>query len=92
MYGAYIILLIMKFMQKLTQEALIVILPVLMAISFQQSLPLPNNTLVIVCLIYSMMGFLALFVNKIIGRLDIEYQDRSILLFSIFASAFGVFF
>lgn len=39
-YGSYIILLVLRFMQKVTQDALIVILPVLIAITTDSNLPL----------------------------------------------------
>ncbi|CDW89208.1 major facilitator superfamily [Stylonychia lemnae] len=91
-YGSYIILLILKFMQKVTQDALIVILPVLIAISTNAQLPLGFPSLSFVCLIYSAMGIMALFINLVVSRLDLQYQDRSILLISLFAASFGIFF
>ena len=48
--------------------------------------------LVEVCIVYSMMGIVAMFVNNILWNFDVQYQDRGILLFSLFASSFGVFF
>lgn len=91
-YGSYLILLVLKFMQKVTQDALIVILPILIAISINSELPLSTSDLTPVCLIYSMMGIIALIVNHVISKLDLAYQDRSILLASLFGASFGVFF
>ena len=39
-YGSYMILLTLRFMQKVVQDALIVILPVLLAITLNTTLPL----------------------------------------------------
>lgn len=38
------------------------------------------------------MGIVALFINRLIGRFDVQFKDRNILLFSLFAASFGIFF
>eukprot|EP00347_Sterkiella_histriomuscorum_P006843 403351220 len=65
---------------------------IIVTLKFMQKLPLTFPNLSYVCFIYSAMGITALFVNMIVQRLDLQYQDRSILLVSLFAACFGLFF
>lgn len=58
-------------MQKVTQDALIVILPVLIAITLNEKLPLGFPSLSYVCIIYSAMGVIALLVNQIVSHFDL---------------------
>mmetsp|Transcript_26889 Transcript_26889/g.25944 ORF Transcript_26889/g.25944 Transcript_26889/m.25944 type:complete len:181 (+) Transcript_26889:2070-2612(+) len=57
-----------------------------------QSLPLSGISLLVVCSVYALMGIIVLLINKIMTLVGYRFMDRNILLFSIFASLFGIFF
>lgn len=75
-YGPILTLLFLRFVSKFVQDALTLILPMNIAIYYNDKIPLEEEDVIFVCLFYSCMGLSSMLTHILTNSKSVDQYQR----------------